>query len=180
MHVLWHCSQMNWIQTPVCSTFLWICNAAKKCQSAISRLLHSSGDLAGCLFSVKSSEVFTQGWVNPSDSLWMQAHANVLLPQSFWQVMFCFGQDGCPLHRTNQGTWLWNMSSEPWSTVEDMEMRSKSAAGWTERKSLTSERNCSSFDNQAADHVTQRERMSHNEIANLGGVTKSFSTSRAH
>lgn len=109
---------MNRIQTPVCSTFLWICDAAKRCQSAISLLLHSSGDLAVCLYTVKSSEGFIQGWVNPSDSLWMQAHANVLLPQRGFffvtgDVQFGLGagSKGGLLYRDNQE--LLNMSSEP-------------------------------------------------------------------
>lgn len=70
-----------------------------------------------CLYSVKSSEGFIQGWVNPSDSLWMQAHANVLLPQRVFfltgDVQFGLGagSEGGLSHRANQG--LLNMSSEP-------------------------------------------------------------------
>lgn len=87
MHVLWHSSQMKRI-APVCSTFLWICDAAERRQSAISRLLRGSGDLAERLFAEKCSESFVHSWANPSNSLWMQAHANVLPPQRFSQVKF--------------------------------------------------------------------------------------------
>lgn len=44
----------------------------------------------GCVFrSVwRAAEALERGRVNPSDSLWMQAHANV--QQRFWQEMFSF------------------------------------------------------------------------------------------
>lgn len=91
--------------------FCWNLDAAERRQSAISRLLRGSGDLAECWFTVTCGEGFIrrQG-KTPSDSLWMQAHANVLLPQSFLTGEVQFGpgagRDGCPLHRADRGTRL--------------------------------------------------------------------------
>lgn len=64
--------------------FCWNRDEAERRQSAISCLLRGSGDLAECWFTVTCGEGFIrrQG-KTPSDSLWMQAHANVLLPWSF-------------------------------------------------------------------------------------------------
>lgn len=118
MHVPWHGSQMNRIQTPVCSTFLWICDAAKRCQSAISWFLHSSDGLAGSVHSLcYSSRGFMWCWGKTPVTV-CGCRPMQMCRVFFWQVRFSccpgVGRDGCPLYRPTRG---WGCKTSPESRV---------------------------------------------------------------
>ncbi len=104
MHVLWNCSQMSRIQAPVCSTFLWICDVATRCQSAISRFLRGSGDLAQRLWCegfMRRHQGKPQWQFVDAGPCKCGASTEVLTGE----VQFCpgAGRDGCPLHRPSRG-----------------------------------------------------------------------------